>query len=288
MLAKTGFSLFPSCTAANSPGNKVLSAHKGWAGARRSACLAPARLRAEDSAVRHYDYHLLAVALTMQLVMLAIDLPGRWTDVANLAFAPVVAILLGSITGRRRDLWILLVLAALGPVLDLALPWHTSPLAVNLFKVGVWCAAPAYLASRLFATIYYADPVRHHELAGAVSIYLLLAYLYANLYEAFYLYDPSMLHFGSNFEASAVGFGEILYFSFVTLATLGYGDVAPAHPVTRAIAVTEAVAGLLYMAILVARFVSLLTVQRRDASRPGPIDEAERGPADHGSRLNQR
>jgi hypothetical protein len=156
------------------------------------------------------------------------------------------------------------------------MPWHSSPLALNLLKVVLWCAAPAYLAARLFATIYYACPVRHHELAGAVSIYLLLAYLFANLFEALYLYDPSMLHFGDNFAAGDIGFGEILYFSFVTLATLGYGDVAPAHPATRAVAVAEAVTGLLYMAILVARFVSLLTIHPPASSRAG--GEADRAP----------
>lgn len=207
-------------------------------------------------------YHVLALVLISQLIILALDLSGRWTDLANLAFAPIVAVLLYRITGQQRDLWILLVLASSAPALDLLISWHASPLVLNLFKVGLWCAAPAFLVSRLFVTIYNADPVSHHELAGAVSIYLLLAYLFANLFEAAYLLDPSTLYFGANFEGREIGFGEILYFSFITLATLGYGDVAPAHPATRAIAVTEAVTGLLYMAILVARFVSLLSAQR--------------------------
>ena len=213
-------------------------------------------------AVGKHHYHFLAAVVTAQLIILALDMPGRWTDMANLAFAPIIAVLLYRITGRRMDWWILLVLAVSAPALDLLIPWHDSPVVLNLFKVTLWCAAPAFLASRLFATIYYADPVSHHELAGAVSIYLLLAYLFSNLFEAAYLLDPSTLYFGDSFDGREIGFGEILYFSFITLATLGYGDVAPAHPATRAIAVTEAVTGLLYMAILVARFVSLLSTQR--------------------------
>ena len=95
-----------------------------------------------------------------------------------------------------------------------------------------------------------------------MSAHLLLAYLFANLFEAAYLIDSSTLLFGSNFDGTKIGFGEILYFSFITLATLGYGDVPPANPATRAIAVTEPVTGLLYMAIPVARFVSLLATER--------------------------
>ncbi|HJS73991.1 MAG TPA: potassium channel family protein, partial [Vicinamibacteria bacterium] len=48
-----------------------------------------------------------------------------------------------------------------------------------------------------------------------------------------------------------------LYFSFVTLTTVGYGDVLPLHPVARSLAIFEAVAGPLYLAILLARLVSL-------------------------------
>lgn len=210
--------------------------------------------------LRRYGYHGLMLVLILQLGMLTLDLPGRWTDVGSLVLAPLLAVLLAGITGRRRDLWILLVLGITPPLLDLVLPWHSSSLPLNLLKVGLWSIGPAYLATRLFATIYYAHPVRHHELAGAVSIYLLLAYFFAGLYEALYLYDPTSLWFGTPFDAGSIGFGEILYFSFVTLATLGYGDVAPAHPATRAIAVAEAIMGLLYMAILVARFVSLMTM----------------------------
>jgi hypothetical protein len=48
-----------------------------------------------------------------------------------------------------------------------------------------------------------------------------------------------------------------MYFSFVTLTTVGYGDVLPVHPVARSLAMLEAVVGPLYIAILLARLVSL-------------------------------
>ena len=142
--------------------------------------------------------------------MLALDLPGRWTDLVNIALAPVLAVLLYLITGRRRDFWVLLVLAGSASTLDLLVSWDASTLALNLFKVGLWCAAPAFLASRVFVTIYHADPVRHHELAGAVSIYLLLAQVFATLFEAVYILDPTSLHFGENFAGRETGFSRKL------------------------------------------------------------------------------
>ena len=53
--------------------------------------------------------------------------------------------------------------------------------------------------------------------------------------------------------------GRFIYFSFVTLSTLGYGDVTPVHPVARSLAVAEALTGQLYPAILLGRLVSLAT-----------------------------
>jgi hypothetical protein len=57
-----------------------------------------------------------------------------------------------------------------------------------------------------------------------------------------------------------IGTGQpvgVLYFSFVTLTTLGYGDVVPTSPVTRTLASLEAITGQLYLTVLVARLVGL-------------------------------
>ena len=68
-----------------------------------------------------------------------------------------------------------------------------------------------------------------------------------------------------------------MYFSFVTLATLGYGDIAPVHPVARSLAVAEAITGQLYLAILIARLVSqelyYRTSQEGDTTKDSPRDK---------------
>ena len=51
---------------------------------------------------------------------------------------------------------------------------------------------------------------------------------------------------------------HFLYYSFVTLTTLGYGDIRPISPTARILSVTEAITGVLYTAILIARLVSLI------------------------------
>jgi hypothetical protein len=87
-----------------------------------------------------------------------------------------------------------------------------------------------------------------------VAAYLLLGIIWAHAYALVALQRPGAF-------AGPVSPGDgpraFFYFSFVTLATLGYGDVLPVHPAARSLATLEAVTGTLYIAILLARLVSL-------------------------------
>ncbi len=219
-------------------------------------------------------YNMLLAVLVIHLVALAMDVLHRpWTDVSTLVMALAMALILGRITGRRRDFWIMLLLGSVAPMLNLVVAWGSGLLLLDLVKVGFWILAPAFLALRVFATIYNAEDVSHGEIAGAVSVYLLLGLIFANVFEALFIIDPAAIDFGADFSRQDIGFGDVLYFSFVTLAGLGYGDVAPSYSMARAAAVAESVTGIMYIAILVARFVSMHSAaqlrRKNSADRPG-------------------
>lgn len=206
--------------------------------------------------LRH-RYVAMLVLVVVHLVAMTLDLPFPWTDLANLFAAPAFAWVLQAVTGRRRDFWVMLVLGCAASVLNLVVPWVTAPLWLNLVKVALWCAAPAYLALRLFTTVYRSESVTYGEISAALAVYLLIAHVFADFFEALYTFDTAALRFGDTFPPGPVAFGDVLYFSLITLSTLGYGDVAPASPAARVVAVVESVTGLMYIAILVARLVSL-------------------------------
>jgi hypothetical protein len=65
-------------------------------------------------------------------------------------------------------------------------------------------------------------------------------------------------------------FGDLLYYSFVRLATVGYGDVTPAPPDARSLGLIEAVIGIMYVATMIARFVSIQTNNDRRNGTPDP------------------
>jgi hypothetical protein len=127
-------------------------------------------------------------------------------------------------------------------------------------------SAPATAAAALVTVVamtfvvlgqaFRAGPVNVHRIQGAVAAYLLLGLAWALAYETLALVATGALSSGSPAESER---GRFIYFSFVTLTTVGYGDGAPVHPVARSLAVAEAHTGQHYPAILLARLVSLAT-----------------------------
>jgi len=133
---------------------------------------------------------------------------------------------------------------------------------------GDWLALPDALISSLFcvimavvvlAQVFREGPITAQRLQGAVAVYLLLGLAWAFVYEAIALRWPQAFALPA---AAATNSGEDLtarfvYFSFVTLTTVGYGDITAVHPVARSLATAEALVGQLFPAILLARLVSM-------------------------------
>jgi hypothetical protein len=100
-----------------------------------------------------------------------------------------------------------------------------------------------------------AQKVTGDLLFGGGSVYLMLGMLWAFLYAILDKVDPAA--FVAPEEMVAYNFDTILYYSFTTLTTLGYGDILPVSPFARTLAVLEAITGVLYTAILVARLMGI-------------------------------
>lgn len=118
----------------------------------------------------------------------------------------------------------------------------------------------ALFAAVVAGQVYRRGPVTHHRIQGAVAVYLLLGLAWASAYA--FLYDLRPDAFTGSLDAASRP-QTWIYFSFVTLTTTGYGDIAPVHPVARSLAIAESVAGQLYIAITLARLVALQLSTRR-------------------------
>jgi hypothetical protein len=124
-------------------------------------------------------------------------------------------------------------------------------------------AVAAVLATSTVAILHRIAQHRIVTLAtvfGAVDAYVLLGLTFAGAYSAVEGFT------GDLFAGPADGF-DVLYFSFITLTTVGYGDLTPVSDVARSLAVVQALLGQVFLVVLVARTVSLLG-QERPASDP--------------------
>ena len=144
-----------------------------------------------------------------------------------------------------------------------AMPVRWAALAYPGRAMAFWSVATAVVALAVLGFVVLAKVLRpglitSYRIQGAVAAYLLLGLVWAGVYECLALYDPSAFT-GTGSVASS----EWIYFSFVTLTTIGYGDISPLHPVARSLAVAESLTGQLYLAILISRLVALELESRR-------------------------
>jgi len=123
----------------------------------------------------------------------------------------------------------------------------------------------------------YGSVMRPHRavgdrIVGAICVYLLIGLGYASIYETLNGAFPGSFRFPADSAWTAPGPLRYRYFSFVTLATLGYGDVTPVTALAGTLAALEAIAGQLYIGITVARLVALSLTDRTDDRRGSKSD----------------
>jgi hypothetical protein len=176
----------------------------------------------------------------------------------------VIAILV--VTSRSHFAAALVVVAvALSPFGAFVRDEHPS-LLTEWLSAGGRLLALAALSWVIARAIFGAGRVTPHRVQGAIVLYLNFALIFFVLYR---LLDALVSHAfaGLPEDGTENGAGSaLLYFSFATLTTVGYGDITPLHPLARNLANLEAVIGQLYPATLLARLVSLEIAQRRPKS----------------------
>jgi len=99
-----------------------------------------------------------------------------------------------------------------------------------------------------------------NRIAGAVSVYMLIGLIWASLYFFLFAFNPESFaglpETGESRIAHMNGiYMDLLYYSYVTLSTLGYGDVTPASRAAQAFSYLEAIGGVMYVAVLVSALV---------------------------------
>jgi len=131
------------------------------------------------------------------------------------------------------------------PELDL-----TAQVVFLVFLVCVTCS--------LIRTLLEHPTVQRNTLYGAACAYLLLGLSFTALYVVLeHVHPPALVAAVAGHARTDLAWVDVVFFSFMTLTTVGYGDITPVSPEARLVALCEAVAGVFFLAFLVARLVAL-------------------------------
>jgi len=214
------------------------------------------------SLARHYAQHRFTVLFAVLLLAIAgHGLMANLLPIANplewLLGIALVAVVFSAQRGRVR--WALGGLAAVAVVARLThgMLGHPAPLVLGQVLVALTCLTAAWVAVRRALT---SGPVNVEHISAALDAYLLAGLAFGMGY---WLMETTLP--GSFSTASPEGLtpARAIYFSFVTQATVGYGDIVPVAENAQGLVVAQGLGGQMYLAVLVARLVSLYSTHEK-------------------------
>jgi hypothetical protein len=207
-----------------------------------------------------YSDPILTGLTVLLLVMMFVIAPLQAADVIVFeAFGLVVALamVLGVLVMSRSPVAFVLItvavaMNAVGAVLRLH---QLSTFDVYLVSTA-WLLMAVTLGWVVARQVFAKGQVNYHRVIGAVLLYLLIALFFVAAFAFLGLVIPNAFQ-GIKIEDSTALASNLIYFSFVTLTSTGYGDVLPVHPIARSLCNLETIVGQLYPATLLARLVTL-------------------------------
>lgn len=202
---------------------------------------------------KKYLFLMLALITTIFLSTL-----GQPPANALAAFFFLLSIMVAVYAISQSKLRLLMVLAlGLSAIFPLWQVMAPSKLIGELMQILIWISLTFYIGSVIFRDIIRDQPISTNEIYGAISVYFLIGIWFGMIYQMLVLFDPNAFYFNpTNFKNLPPTDGDFFYYSFITLSTVGYGDVSPVAPIARSISMLEAILGVMYVATMIARFIA--------------------------------
>jgi voltage-gated potassium channel len=128
----------------------------------------------------------------------------------------------------------------------------STPLLIARFILSIFTIL--FILLTILWKILSVEKVSIDEIYGAVCVYILIALVFSQVYSLLYVLSPSSFYF----MFGEFSFSSILYFSFVALSSVGFGDIVAVTPLARAIVTLELIAGVIFVAVLIARLIGAM------------------------------
>ena len=206
-----------------------------------------------------YNDPVLTVLTALLVVMLFVVAPLQAAGhIAFQAFGFIVAlaIIAGALFMSGSTAAFIAMLIAFGMNLVAAVHRLSEPSVFDIYLVsGAWLILAITLGWVVARQVFAPGRVTYHRIIGAILLYFLTSLVFVALFALVGQLMPKAF-FGIAIDDSTTLASNLIYFSFVTLTSTGYGDVVPVHPIARSLCNLESIIGQLYPAILIARLVT--------------------------------
>jgi len=205
--------------------------------------------------VKAGQHRTLGLLGTVVIIFVVLPLTRSESQLASLIgavlFSTVIVWGLWAVSEHRRHVTVGIVLMAPAFVLTI-LHGLVESRSVEFTWLITNGLALGFLVAMLLRRLFRTERVTADTLTSAISGYFLLGILWAFVYALLLQLDPGAFH-----GVQGARTAGLFYFSFVTLTTLGYGDITPVTDTAQTVTVLEAVVGQLYLAITIARLVGM-------------------------------
>jgi len=213
----------------------------------------------------NFSYLLIALLILIIGVPIAYDLELISLPLSKvLGISSLLAIGVGSLRGAGRLFHVAIFLVVAGIILSiLSVALDNDALhIISQLTLFVFLLLTTFNTLRKVAV---GNDISLNRIVGAVCVYLLLGVMWSIAYSVLEYLQPGSFK-GLTELASPAWNPDWIYFSFVTITTLGYGDITPLTQTARSLSFAEAIVGQFYIAVLVAGLVSAYISAKKDSS----------------------
>ena len=220
----------------------------------------------EPMSTSKQSFGFLGLLISLLLLLLLPGLFGSHSGgIIPMLFALVLVASLYLVATERKNFVIGLMLAL--PVLlthwPLGLLSEPARLTMNSAFQIVFLA---YVCAQIFSYLFRAQKIEVDVIYAALCLYLLIAVIWAFGYFLVEFSSPGAISMGDGVDMASMGardlMAQTIYFSFVTITTLGYGDMTPVSRLAQSLTIIEALVGQIYIAIVIARLVAMQIAEK--------------------------
>ena len=210
--------------------------------------------------------------LLLFLLLLLTAVPFiKFTALGDIVVTILFFVALATFVERRGLLFLCMTLVVIGHICGWSAYWTgLSSLAVISKLLDI--AFILIVCGTLLSTVFRAKVITTETVAGAVCVYLFIGIFWADVYALVEFSNPGSFSIFQDAEKNSVQViahraSQFNYFSFVTLSTLGYGDITPQTRPAQGLAAMEAILGQLFLAVLIARLVGQVVVKEGEEKK---------------------